>query len=104
MAGRRRPWLASPANRHHFEAPPSRLLRGRLHGRRRRAAITPLARGKLAERVPERGLVEVRQMNRQKHELSVGGLPEQEIRKALLAGCADYEIRVGNARRVETRL
>ena len=50
-----------------------------------RPAVAPLAAAIFVERGLERGLVEIRPMDRQKHEFGIGGLPEQEIRQPLLA-------------------
>ena len=73
---------------------------GRLR-RQRHTAEPPVARGKFGKRRRESGAIEIRPMNGQEDELAIGRLPHQEIGQSLLARCADDEIGIGNAGRVE---
>ena len=49
-------------------------------------------------------VAEIGPEHRQEDELRIGRLPEQEIADPLLAGRADDEVGIGNARRVERLL
>ena len=55
----------------------------------------------LQERRVERLGPEVRPERLAPIELGVGGLPDQEVRQALLASGPDQQVRVGQARRVQ---
>src|SRR5439155_25533839 len=66
------------------------------------AAEATLPSGELLQRVSEICVAEVRPECLREHELCVGGLPEQEVREALLPRRADEEVRIGELRRRES--
>src|SRR5471032_1062666 len=68
------------------------------------AAIPPLAFAELGDRLLEMLLAEIRPQGVDEHEFGVGALPEKEIADALLAACANEQIRIGDARRQELAL
>src|SRR3979411_1604962 len=70
-------------------------------GARDEPAEPALAALVFGNRVLECRAVEIRPIDRKKPELAVGGLPQQEIGKPLLAAGADDEVRVGQVGRIE---
>ena len=82
-------------------APPARLRSRSRSGFRGQTAETAFAPGEFGDRAFERGLVEIRPMDRHEHQFAVGGLPHQKIRQPLLAAGADDQIGIGNFGRVE---
>src|SRR5215475_442572 len=101
--GRRGPRLAYEvatlnANRNRVGASGRRLgrWRGVYDGIRHRAAEPPVPCGVYLARVPQVAAVEVGPERVEEHQFRVGGLPEQEVRQALLAGRPDEQIHIRN--------
>ena len=81
--------------------PPARLRPRSRSGFRGQTAEPALSPGIFGDRAFERGLVEIRPMDRHEHQFAVGRLPHQEVRQPLLAAGADDQIGIGNIGRVE---
>src|SRR6266566_8790172 len=65
------------------------------------AAVPAVAAGEDLAGVPQVPPVEVGPEGVEKHQFGIGGLPEQEVRKALLAGGPDEKVNLGNRRLVQ---
>src|SRR5262245_56225852 len=101
--GRRCPRLAYEAatpnaNRNRVSAPVAGLdrWRGAADGIRHRAAEPAVPCGVYLARVPQVAAVEVGPERVKEHQFRVGGLPDQEVRKALLAGRPDEQVHLRN--------
>src|SRR6476659_9635570 len=65
------------------------------------AAVPAVAASEDLAGVPQVAPVEIGPERVEKHKFGVGGLPEQEVRKALLAGGPDEKVHFGNRRLVK---
>ena len=81
--------------------PPARLRPRSRSGFRGQTAEPAFPPGVFGDRPFQRGLVEIRPVDRHEHQFAVGRLPHQEIRQPLLAAGADDQIGIGNIGRVE---
>src|ERR1700748_3580592 len=86
--------------------PPARAPAARTRSRsgvRRQTAKASLAAAIFLDGALECGAVEIRPVDRHEHELAIGGLPQQEVRQALLTAGADDHVWIGNVGRVQMR-